>query len=188
MAEVGRVASQVMELTGQLVEKFNDQALAVVNDNAKSYWAAQMQAVSELNDEEVCDVLCFWCDFVDNTSFKNDVQAVSQLTQKFIELSTNEELLENDIVKHTVAYGIGAFAHALPKEAFQPFVAQSVALLKGITRRDEAFSPENMDATENAMGALAKIAYKHIDGSTVTEADLSGVFSFFPFKSDECEA
>ena len=54
--------------------------------------------------------------------------------------------------------------------------------------RDEAFSEENMEATENAMGALAKIAYKHMDGSNVTEADLSGVFSFMPFKSDECEA
>jgi len=54
--------------------------------------------------------------------------------------------------------------------------------------REEAFSPENMDATENAMGALAKIAYKHIGSGQVTEADLCGVFSFFPFKEDECEA
>ena len=53
--------------------------------------------------------------------------------------------------------------------------------------RDEAFSPENMEATENAMGALAKIAYKHMDGTNVTAADLAGVYSFFPFKSDECE-
>ena len=37
------------------------------------------------------------------------------------------------------------------------------------------------------MGALAKIAYKHMDGTNVTEADLCGVFSFLPFKEDECE-
>lgn len=54
--------------------------------------------------------------------------------------------------------------------------------------RDEAFSPDNMEATENAMGALAKIAYKHIDGTNVTEADLCGVFGFFPFVSDELES
>ena len=53
--------------------------------------------------------------------------------------------------------------------------------------RDEAFSPENLEATENAMGALAKIAYKHMDGTNVTAADLAGVYGFFPFKSDECE-
>ena len=51
-----------------------------------------------------------------------------------------------------------------------------------------AFDEENMEATENAMGALAKIAYKHAGAADVTEADLAGVFSFFPFKSDECEA
>jgi len=42
MSKVGRVASQVMELTGQLVEKFKDQAFEVVDTNSKAYWAAQM--------------------------------------------------------------------------------------------------------------------------------------------------
>ena len=64
---------------------------------------------------------------------------------------------------------------------------RAVTLIKGITRRDEAFTPECMEASENAMGALAKIAYKHMDGTNVTEADLCGVFSFLPFKEDECE-
>ena len=55
-------------------------------------------------------------------------------------------------------------------------------MIKGITMRDEAFAEENMEITENAMGALAKLGYKHLDGTNVTEADLAGVFSFFPFK------
>ena len=42
LAKVGRVTSQVMELSGQLVEKFNDQALAIVTDNCKDYWATQL--------------------------------------------------------------------------------------------------------------------------------------------------
>lgn len=54
--------------------------------------------------------------------------------------------------------------------------------------RDEAFSADNMEATENAMGALIKIAYKHTGSADVSEADLAGVLGFFPFKSDECEA
>ena len=96
--------------------------------------------------------------------------------------------MENDVIRHTVAYGIGAFAYALPKEAFAPLLNQAAGFVKSITRRDGAFEPDNMEATENAMGAIAKIAYKHIDGGAVTEADLAGVFSFFPFTSDECEA
>ena len=110
------------------------------------------------------------------------------MTEKFLEVISKPEHAESDLVKHTVAYGLGAFAYVLPKETFQPFLARSVGMIKGITVRDEAFSAENMEATENAMGALAKLAYKHMDGSNVTEADLCGVFGFMPFKEDECEA
>jgi len=112
---------------------------------------------------------------------------VTQIAQKFIEVLQNPEHAENDFVLHTVAYGLGAFAYVLPKEAFAPILPRAVTLIKGITRRDEAFTPECMEATENAMGALAKIAYRHMDGTNVTEADLCGVFSFLPFKEDECE-
>merc|ERR1711974_589956 len=98
-------------------------------------------------------------------------------------MGSHSEFSENDFIKHTVAYGLGAFAHALPKEAFAPYVARAVGIIKSVTQRDEAFSEDNMEATENAMGALAKIAYKHV-GAEVSEADLAGVLGFFPFKSD----
>jgi len=39
MAQVGRVASQVMELSGQLVEKFKDAAHPVIESSSKAYWA-----------------------------------------------------------------------------------------------------------------------------------------------------
>lgn len=132
-------------------------------------------------------MLCFWCDFVDNTSFKSDTTAVTQLVEKFLEVISNQKHAESDMVKHTVAYGLGAFGFVLPRENFQPFLARACGMIKGITMRDAAFAEENMELTENAMGALAKLAYKHMDGTNVTEADLAGVFSFFPFKQDECE-
>lgn len=105
-----------------------------------------------------------------------------------MEVLENPEHAENDIVLHTVSYGLGAFGYVLPKEVFAPMLPRTVTLVKGITRRDDAFSADCMEATENAMGALAKLAYKHMDGINVEEADLCGVFSFFPFKQDECEA
>lgn len=40
MAQVGRVAMQAMELSGQLVEKFKDQAFSVVDSSSKAYWAS----------------------------------------------------------------------------------------------------------------------------------------------------
>lgn len=101
---------------------------------------------------------------------------------------SNGDNAESNLLKHTVSYGLGAVGYALPREAFQPYLARSVGMIKSVTMRDEAFSAENMEATENAMGALAKIAYKHMDGTNVSDADLSGVLGFLPFKSDECEA
>lgn len=188
MAGVGKVAEEVMELTGQLVHKFKDVALPCVDSSSKAYWASQLQGFADLTEDEVLNVLCFWCDMVDNTSFRNDVGALTQLTEKFFEVLGHETFNGDPFVKNTVAYGLGALAHALPKEAFAPYVERSVTLIKKITMRDDAFSPDEMEVTENAMGALAKIAYKHIDSGFVTEADLSGVFGFFPFKEDEMEA
>ena len=37
------------------------------------------------------------------------------------------------------------------------------------------------------MGALLKLAYKHIDGTNLTRADIAYVLSHIPFTSDECE-
>ena len=128
MAGVGRVASQAMELAGQLVEKFKDQAFQVVDSSSKTYWATQLHQFNNLAEDELLDVLCFFCDFVDNTSFSKDVAVVTQLTEKFLEVLSHKDFAESDMVKHTVAYGLGAFAHALPKDAFQPFLARSCLL------------------------------------------------------------
>jgi hypothetical protein len=38
------------------------------------------------------------------------------------------------------------------------------------------------------MGALAKLCYKHIDGSILTHADLVSVLNRMPFTSDENES
>jgi hypothetical protein len=37
------------------------------------------------------------------------------------------------------------------------------------------------------MGAIAKMAYKHIDGKNLTTADLAGVLSRMPFTAQETE-
>ena len=40
IAKIGRAASQCMELTGQLVEKFKDVAKPVVESSSRDYWQA----------------------------------------------------------------------------------------------------------------------------------------------------
>lgn len=43
---------------------------------------------------------------------------MTQLATKFLQIIEHEEFAESELVKNTVAYGLGAFAHVLPKETF----------------------------------------------------------------------
>ena len=112
---------------------------------------------------------------------------VLQLVNEYVAV-LNSAHSESDDVKNTIAYGFGEFGYFLPKDKFGPFMERACGLIKAITRREGAFSDENIVATENAMGALAKLAYKQMDGVNVTEEDLVGVLGQMPFKSDECES
>ena len=132
--------------------------------------------------------MCFWCDVVDNTSAAQDTNVVSYLTQQYINALSNPEHVESDLALHTITYGLGQYGYLMSKEAFAPHLERASTLMKGITRREEAFSEENMEATENAMGAILKLCYRHIDGNNLKEEDLVGVLGMFPFKEDECEA
>lgn len=53
--------------------------------------------------------------------------------------------------------------------------------------RDDGFTEDNLMCTESVMGAMAKMAYKHIDGKNLTTADLAGVLSRMPFTAQETE-
>jgi len=87
LAKVSAVGTQIMELTGQLCEIFKDDALAVVRDNAQTFFATQLQKTNELTEEELLDALCFFCDFVLNTSINKDSAMLAQLTAKYIEVA-----------------------------------------------------------------------------------------------------
>jgi len=60
--------------------------------------------------------------------------------------------------------------------------------MKQILTEEDAFSEEKLLATESTLGALAKLCYAHMNGSTVTETDLAGVLSRMPFTQDDTEA
>jgi hypothetical protein len=175
-----------MELTGQLVEIFKDQAAEVVKQNSLSYWAEMLQNFNEITEEEVIDSLCYFCDVIDNTSESKNEDTVLQLMNKYVEIVQSNHGQSED-VKNTVAYGFGEFAYFLPKDKYASFLPKACGFIKKITRVDGAFTDEHIIATENAMGALAKIAYKHIDGTNVTEEDLIGVLGQMPLKADENE-
>jgi hypothetical protein len=57
-----------------------------------------------------------------------------------------------------------------------------------ICQGDDAFSEDRIICTESTLGALAKIAYNHLDGKVIGYDDLLAVFSKMPFTSFENES
>jgi len=78
------------------------------------------------------------------------------------------------------------FAYNLGKSQWSILPA-AVGVCKMILDRDDGFTEENIMCTESVMGAMAKMAYKHMDGKNLTTADLAGVLSRMPFTAQETE-
>lgn len=92
----------------------------------------------------------------------------------------------SESVQQTIAYGFGVIAYSLPKSQFG-ILPQAVAVCKHILSGDDAFEEDRIVCSESTLGALAKMAYNHLDGKNVTTGDLVGVLSRMPFTSFEPE-
>jgi hypothetical protein len=64
---------------------------------------------------------------------------------------------------------------------------QAAAVCKGILSGDDAFDEERIVCTESTLGAIAKMAYNHLDGKNITNADFVSVLSRVPFTAFENE-
>jgi len=92
-----------------------------------------------------------------------------------------------DSVQQTICYGFGVFAMNLSNGDFE-VMPQAVARCKLFVSGEDAFDEERIVATESTLGALAKIAYNHMDGKYISNDDLKSVLSKMPFTSFENEA
>jgi hypothetical protein len=90
LAKVSNVASQVMELTGQLVEIFKNQSYLVVRDNAQAFFTSQLNMYAELTEDELLDALCFFCDYIENTDACKDGKMLNDISRKFLDICTTE--------------------------------------------------------------------------------------------------
>jgi len=143
LAKVSRVACQVMELTGQLVEIFKDQAYPVVRDNAQPFFFTQLSMYNELTEDELLDALCFFCDFVENTDAKKDHKLVNDLGQKYLQICQTDMAEDSRDIQQTIAYGFGVFGYCLPKSQFA-VLAPAVGVCKLILQVEDAFEEDQV--------------------------------------------
>jgi len=132
------------------------------------------------------DALCFFCDYVENTDIKRDNKMINELAKKFLEICQSETAENSEFVQQTIAYGFGVFALNLPKSQFGVF-PQAVAVCKHILSGEDAFDEDRIVCTESTLGAIAKIAYNHLDGKSISNGDFVGVLSRMPFTAFENE-
>lgn len=174
-------------MTGQLVEIFQSKAEGIVKENAHWYWANQLTNHAQITDFEVLDAMCYFCDYVENTNAKDDIPTLVELTQKYIDVLGSKHG-EDDLMRHTIAYGLGEFGYFIPTAQFAPFLAKALEIIKPVAYAEDGFEEDNIEKTENSMGAMLKLTYKHLDGNSLTKADMVHVLSHMPFTSDDCEA
>ena len=89
-AKVSKVASYVMELTGQLCEIFQTRAENVVKENAHWYFEDKLKYDNTITNSELLDCLCYFCDFVDNTSIQTETNKLYTLTNTFLKVLNTE--------------------------------------------------------------------------------------------------
>ena len=75
-----------MEVTGHLLEVFQGKAESIVKDNAHWYFANQLNNYETIQEFEVLDSLCYFCDFVENTSCATEKSTLVELTQKYFDV------------------------------------------------------------------------------------------------------
>lgn len=187
IAKVSRLASQIMELTGQLCDIFKDAAFDTVRDNAQTFFATQLQAYQSKTDDEVQDSLCFFCDFVDNTKARDASDLVIELAKKFHEVMHSELFKEDPDIRQTCLYGLGSFGYHVPSGAYGALLPTVVKMLKDVVMAEDAFGEDNIVLTENAMAGIARLSYKQMDGATLQESDLIGVLNKMPFTAEDIE-
>jgi len=183
---IAKISTQVMELTGQLCEIFKNRAFPVVKENALEFFGKQLESFKALTDDELLATLCFFCDYIENTDARLDAGFVNQVGAKFLEIACHDEENIEDHIMQTICYGFGVFAYNLPNGEFK-ILAKAVEKCKSFLQAEDAFSEDRIIATESTMGALARIAYMHLDNKVIGNGELNMILSKMPFTAYEDE-
>jgi len=108
-----------------------------------------------------------------------------ELNSKFLEIFNTTESMD---VKQTLAYGLGVFAMNIPVASYTAQLPEVVKALNSMIQGSEAFSEDNVVATESALGALGKIVYFQRDNNIINDNVVNTFLNYLPLKNEEEEA
>lgn len=119
-----------MELSGQLCHIYRKDVLALVRDNAQTFFAMQLANFKSYTEDEVLTAVCFFSDFVDWTQQGADAQIVQDLAAKFVEILNHDKFEDSESIKQTCLHALGCFGYHLAKGQYATQLAQVVPALR----------------------------------------------------------
>jgi hypothetical protein len=174
-----------MELSGQLVLNFKDQVAPMVKQYLLNFFALNLHNYSQLSESELLDATCFFCDFIEYANGQ-DTQMIAELNNKFIEIFNATDSMD---VKQTLSYGMGVFAMYIDKQQYKSCIKNVMKCLTSMINAKDAFSEENVVATESALGALGKLIYFQKDNTNnITPDHIKLFLTHLPLNHESEEA
>lgn len=111
---------------------------------------------------------------------------MTELNTKFLEIFNNTDSTD---VKQTLSYGMGFFAMYIPSDTYQGALLPLVfTALNSVVSAPEAFSEDNVVATESALGALGRVIYFQRENNIINEQVVNTFLSKLPLTNEEEEA
>jgi hypothetical protein len=185
LAKISAASTYVMEISGQLVLNFKEQVADMVKSNFVNFFAMNLHNYKNLSESELLDATCFFCDFIEY-AYHTDATMVAELNTKFLEIFNNTDSMD---VKQTLSYGMGVFAMFIPTANYATTLLPPVfTALNSMISASDAFSEDNVVATESALGALSKVIYFQKDGALITDSVVNTFLNHLPLKHEEEEA
>jgi len=180
LAKLCRASTEIMEASGQLSFAFKDRAAPHIKGHLMDYFAANLKSFKKLDDDELIDAACFFCDYIEHASGA-DHQLNLEIGQKFLEVFGHTENID---VKQSVVYGLGVIAMQTPEGAFSVVKPQVQHCIHQMVSAKDAYEEENVVATECAISSLGKLVYFQNLGDEAAKHFLS----LLPLKNEFEEA
>jgi hypothetical protein len=139
---------------------------------------------ADLSESELLDATCFFCDYIEY-AFHNDAMMMYELCIKFVEIFNAEVSMD---VKQTLSYGMGVFAMFTPTMLFGTMVPKVFNALNSMVSDKDAFTDDNIVATESALGAIGKLIYFQRENKLINDAVVNTFLSKLPLLNEVEEA
>jgi len=182
---VNEICRKVMEISGTLLKLYRDKVENyIVSKIAQSYFKLMNKQGS--TPDELCISLCLFADILEYSSPQMFVQCNNEFLKYFVNLAENSQNLD---VVQTAIFGLGVIAKRMDRQSFSQLKTGVLNICSNILQNPNAKSEERALLTDNAIGALGKIAlFQYQLNDKLSQDTMMQFLQMLPLKNDTEEA